>query len=197
MNRKLITAVAAFAFALPAFANTTQLPSAPSTQTSPQVLRLMNDSEFATFLTRLDSNLVRAEQQLKKMDVSSVSVDPQEKLEMLRSYNRCVESLDNARVEIQKLSQRQTLKLDLYLLIDLNQLARNLDSLDESLMNPSMGDASGAKKSLGYAREVLNIDGGLATEISTFQHHFIAFTGIVDSTLEQAEPDSAESQSQK
>jgi hypothetical protein len=60
-------------------------------------------------------------------------------------------------------------------------------------MNPmSVSGTKGSQKSLGYAREVLGIDGALATQISTFQHHFIAFTGVVDATLDQPEP--AESQ---
>jgi len=35
-----------------------------------------------------------------------------------------------------------------------------------------------------YAKRVV-ADGELGTEISTFQHHFIAFTGIVYESLEQ------------
>jgi hypothetical protein len=130
---------------------------------------------------------------MKKMDVKSLSLDLQEKQELERSYSRCLQSLDDTRDEIQKLSQKQTLKLDLFLLIDLNELARNLDALDESLMNPvAVNGTSGSQKSLGYAREVLGIDGALATQISAFQHHFIAFTGVIDATLDQPEP--AESQ---
>jgi hypothetical protein len=126
---------------------------------------------------------------MKKMDVKSLSLDLQEKQELERSYSRCLQSLDDTRDEIQKLSQKQTLKLDLFLLIDLNELARNLDALDESLMNPvAVNGTSGSQKSLGYAREVLGIDGALATQISAFQHHFIAFTGVIDATLDQPEP---------
>ena len=92
----------------------------------------MNDREFSTFLGRLDSDLLRSQLQMKKMDVKSLSLDLQEKQELERSYSQCLQSLDNTRDEIQKLSQKQTLKLDLFLLIDLNELARNLDALDES-----------------------------------------------------------------
>jgi hypothetical protein len=94
--------------------------------------------------------------------------------------------------------QKQTLKLDLFLLIDLNQLARDLDSLDEGLMSPAaVSGTSGAQKSMGYARQVLGIDGALAAEISTFQHHFIAFTGIVDATLDQPEQDASQPPTEK
>jgi hypothetical protein len=125
--------------------------------------------------------------------VKSLSPDLQAKQELQRSHSQCLQSLDNTRDEIQKLSEKQTLKLDLFLLIDLNELARNLDALDESLMNPvAVNGTSGSQKSLGYAREVLGIDGALATQISAFQHHFIAFTGVIDATLDQPEP--AESQ---
>jgi len=195
MFRNSIITVFAFLTAIPAFAHTTQFSAG---QPQPVVLRLMNDKEFATFLTRLDSDLLRSQLQMKKMDVKSLSVDLQEKQELERSYNRCLQSLDDTRDEIQKLSQKQTLKLDLFLLIDLNELARNLDALDESLMNPmAINGASGAQKSLVYAREVLGIDGALATQISTFQHHFIAFTGVVDASLEPADPDASQPPTQK
>jgi hypothetical protein len=195
MFRNSIITVFAFLTAIPAFAHTTQFSAG---QPQPVVLRLMNDKEFSTFLTRLDSDLLRSQLQMKKMDVKSLSVDLQEKQELERSYSRCLQSLDDTREEIQKLSQKQTLKLDLFLLIDLNELARNLDALDESLMNPmAVNGTSGAQKSLGYAREVLGIDGALATQISTFQHHFIAFTGVVDASLEPADPDASQPPTQK
>jgi hypothetical protein len=132
------------------------------------------------------------------MDVKSLSIDLQEKQDLERSQSQCLQSLDNTRDEIQKLLQKQTLKLDLFLLIDMNELARNLDALDDVLLNPmAISGPTGAKKSLGYARQVLSIDGALATEISAFQQHFIAFTGVVDATLEQPGQDGSEPQSQK
>jgi hypothetical protein len=107
-----------------------------------------------------------------------------------------LQSLDNTREEIQKLLQKQTLKLDLFLLIDLNELARNLDSLDQGLVNTVTGSGS-AGRTLGYAREVLNIDVALATDISTFQHHLLAFTGAIDATLGQGDLDAPQPQTQK
>src|SRR5271169_3137650 len=199
MLRKTIMLVLAFLGAIPAFAHTTQFASGQvAAGRSQPVLRLMNDKEFASFLVRLDSDLLRSQMQLKKMDLKSLSLDFQEKQELERSRGQCLQSVDNTRDEIQKLSQKQTLKLDLFLLIDLNELARNLDALDEILVNTvAVGETSGAQKSLGYAREVLIIDGALATEISTFQHHFIAFTGIVDASLEQPEADASQPPAQK
>jgi hypothetical protein len=197
MLRKTIITVFAFLGAIPAFAHTTQFVAGQSATGQAQpVLRLMNDREFAKFLGRLDSDLLRSKMQMQKMDVKSLSLDLEEKQELERSYGQCLQSLDNTRVEIQKLLQRQTLKLDLYLLIDLNELARNLDALDEVLVDPvAVSGASGAQKSLGYAKEVLSIDRALTMEISTFQHHFIAFTGVIDASLEPA--DAAQPQSQK
>jgi len=61
----------------------------------------MNDSEFAIFLKRLDTDVLRSQAQLKKMDVKSLSLDLQEGEELERSYNRCLQTLDNAREEIQ------------------------------------------------------------------------------------------------
>jgi hypothetical protein len=194
MIRKIIVTVFMFLCAIPAFPHTTQL---TPRQVHP-ALHLMNDSEFAVFLSRLDANVLRSQEQLKKIDVKPLSLVLQANEELQRSYNRCLQSLDNTREEIQKLSQKQTLKLDLFLLIDLNELARNLDALDQDLMNPStVGGNSAAQKSLGYAREVLGIDVTLASDISTFQHHFLAFAGVVDATLDQADPDASQSQTQK
>jgi hypothetical protein len=112
---------------------------------------------------------------------------------MQRSQERCLQSLDYSRQEIQKLLQKQTLKLDLFLLIDLNELARNLDSLDQDLMN----SVAASGKSLGYAKEVLGIDVALASDISTFQHHLLAFTGVIDATLDHTDSDAPQPQSQK
>lgn len=197
MSRKIMIAALALAGAIPAFANTTQLPSR-QVQPDQQVLRLMNDGEFSAFLGKLDSAVFHSEQQLKKMDVASLSSDPGEKQELQRSYTRCLQSIENTRDEIQKLQQKQTLKLDLFLLIDLNELARNLDVLDETLMSPaSVNGASAAQRCLDYAREVLGIDGTLASQITTFQHHFIAFTGVVDATMQQSDADASEPNSQK
>jgi hypothetical protein len=194
MIRKLIITVFAFLTAIPAFSNTHQ---SGSVQTHP-ALHLMNDSEFATFLKRLDTDMLRSQVQLRNMDVKSLSLDLQQSEEMERSYNRCLESLDNAREEIQKLTQKQTLKLDLFLLIDLNELARSLDVLDQGLVNPvAVGGSSAAQKSLGYGREVLSIDAALARHITEFQHHFLAFTGVIDATLDKAEHDPAQPQTEK
>ena len=199
MLRKTIFVVFAFLGAIPAFAHTTQFATGQAIRGQAQpVLRLMNDREFSTFLEHLDSKLLRAQLQLKKMDVKSLSHDLQEKQDLVRSYGQCLQSLDNTRDEIQKLSQKQTLKLDLFLLIDLNELARNLDALDEVLINPVfVNGTSAARKSLGYAREVLSIDGALAKQISTFQNHFIAFTGVIDATLEQPGQDESQPQTEK
>ena len=198
MARKPILVLAAVLLGVPAFAHNTQIPASQFTSGQPQAsLRLMNDAEFGTFLQRLDLELVHAQSQMKKMDMRLVNLDAQGKQDLLRSYERCLESLEDSRDEIQKLEQKQTLKLDLFLLIDLNALARNLDALDETLVNSAASNGATAQKPLIYAREVLGIDGALATQISSFQHHFIAFTGVVDATLQQGDADDADSQIQK
>jgi hypothetical protein len=192
MSRKSLFVMAMLLGAIPALAHNTQIPASQfaAGQAPPAALRLMSDTEFATFLQRLDSDLLRAQMQMKKMDVKSLSSDAEEKRDLAKSQTRCLESLDSTRDEIQKLSQGQTLKLDLFLLIDLNQLARNLDLLDESLTNPmAPTGVSGAQKSLAYAREILSIDGSVASEMSTFQQHFIAFAGVVDATLQPGDVD--------
>jgi len=194
MIRNFIITVFAFLATVPAFANTRQsvvVPSRPA-------LHLMNDSEFSTFLKRLDTDMVRSQLQLRNMDVKSLRLDAQQSEEMQGNYKRCLESLDNAREEIQKLTQKQTLKLDLFLLIDLNELARSLDLLDQDLMNSVAADGSkAAQMSLGYGRDVLSMDTSLARHITEFQHHFLAFTGVIDATLDQTDRDPGQSQTEK
>jgi len=199
MFRRSIILAFALLIALPALANTTQLtPGHPATAPAQPVLRLMNEREFSAFLARLDEDLVRSELQLKKMDVKSLTPDLQAMQDLERSHEQCLQSLDNTREEIRKLAQKQTLKLDLFLLIDLNELARNLDALDEVLVNPAaVNGTTRAVKSLGYAKQVLNMDVTLTNQTSTFQHHFIAFTGVVDASMEQPEQDPAQPDSQK
>jgi hypothetical protein len=188
MFRKVIFTVFGLLIAVPAFPHTSQFPTSFATGEPHPSLHLMNDGEFAAFLDHLDKDMLRSQTQLKQMNVKSLSLDLQEREELGSSYNRCLQSLDNAREEIQKLSQKQTLKLDLFLLIDLNELARNLDALDQRLVNPvSVSGSTGAQKSLGYAKEILGIDMALATDISTFQHHLLAFTGVIDATLDHTD----------
>jgi hypothetical protein len=198
LRKSLILAIALLS-SLPAFANTTQLaPGHASTAPAQPVLRLMNEREFSAFLSRLDEDLVRSESQLKKMDVKSLTPDLQAIQDLERSHEQCLQSLENTREEIQKLAQKQTLKLDLFLLIDLNELARNLDALDEVLVNPTtVNGTTRAVKSLGYAKQVLNMDVMMTNETSTFQHHFIAFTGVVDASMEQPDENPAQPDSQK
>src|SRR5258708_37771081 len=92
MIRKVLITVFAFLGAIPAFAHTTQFPTGQvaTGQTPPVALRLMSDREFSTFLVRLDSDLLRSQLQMNKMDVKSLSLDLQEKQELERSYRRCL-----------------------------------------------------------------------------------------------------------
>ena len=55
------------------------------------------------FLEHLDAELMRSHKQLNKMEVRSLSLDFQEQRELESSYNRCLQSVDSARDEIQKL----------------------------------------------------------------------------------------------
>ena len=194
MILKLITTAFVFLIAIPVFAHTAKV----TTGDARPALHLMSDSEFATFLNSLDANLLRSQAQLKNMDVKSVSLDPQESGELAKSYNRCLHSLDNVRAGIQKLSQKQTLRDDVFLLIDLNELARNLDALDQGLLNPlAVNGRGGAQKLLGYAKETLGIDVAVAAETSTFQRHFLAFAGVIDAALAEAEYNESASQAQR
>jgi len=169
---------------------------APTGQSGPAP-HLLNTGEFALFLGKLDTGVLAWKAQLKSHDVKSLGLDVQESEELEKSYNLCLQSLDNTREEIEKLLQKQTLKLDFLLLVDLNDLGRNLDGLDRDLANTMTdGRNIAAQKSLRYAREVLSIDVALAPYNAGFQHHVLAFAGVIDATLDEADQDSDPSPAQ-
>jgi hypothetical protein len=53
-------------------------------------------------------------------------------------------------------------------------------------MNPGTEvGGKAARKSLEYARGVTGIEAALAPCLTTFQNHILAFTGVIDATLDQ------------
>ena len=147
-------------------------------------LHLMSKIQFALFLRRLDQGVLSWKVQLSHVDLRSLSIDRQEGEQLESDYDLCLQSLDNTREEIQKLSQKQTLQLDFLLLVDLNDLARNLDGLSRDLVDASSGGSTTARESVGYAREVLGIDTALASPVARFQQYILAFTGVIDASLD-------------
>ena len=146
----------------------------------------MNNGEFALFLGSLDTAVLQWESRLKNENVESLGLAPQDGEGLERSYRQCLLSLNNTHEEIQELSRKQTLRVDLLLLVDLNDLARSLDGLDRDLANAAAGDGTGAaRKSLDYVKEVLSIDAALAVHTAEFQNHVFAFAKIIDATLER------------
>ena len=194
MIRKLAITAFALLIALPAFPETRR----PTAGQQSLGLRLMNSSEFALFLARLDTAALRWEAQLKNVDVKSLGLDSADRGELERSYSLCLQSLDNTREEIQKLSQKQTLRIDLLLLVDLNDLARGLDGFDRDLANAATAEGNGSTgKSLGYVKEILGIDTALAVQTAEFQNHVFAFAKVIDAQLEQAEKEPGEPPAQE
>jgi hypothetical protein len=194
MRRNLAIIVYALVLALPAHPHT-QRPPAGETHSG---LHLMSDGEFSRFLERLDTDVGQWRSELRRVDVDSLALEPRESDELERSYSRCLQALDNTQEEIQKLSRKQMLKLDFLLLVDLNDLARNLDALNRDLANPlSEGGRSAAHRSLGYAREVLDVDVALEPMIVGFERHVLAFAGVIDATLERAQRDADQPRAQQ
>jgi hypothetical protein len=194
MTRKVAVAVFAFLIALPAFSE----PRKPPTGQASLALHLMNNSEFALFLARLNTAVLGWEAQLKDVDVKSLGLDADDRGELERSYSLCLQSLNSTHEEIQKLSEKQTLRIDLLLLVDLNDLARSLDGLDRDLANAVTAPGSGtAQKSLGYVREVLGIDAALVPPMAEFQNHVFAFAKVIDAQLEQTENEPGEPPAQE
>jgi hypothetical protein len=194
MIRKLAITVFAFLIALPAFPETRK----PSTGQESSALHLMNNSEFTLFLARLNTAVLGWEAQLRSVDVKSLGLDSDDRGELEKGYSLCLQSLASTREEIQKLSEKQTLRIDLLLLVDLNDLARSLDGLDRDLANAVTAPGNGtAQKSLSYVREVLGIDAALALHTAEFQNHVFAFAKVIDAQLEQSEKEPGEPPAQE
>lgn len=152
------------------------------------MLRMMDNIRFSRFLRTLDTDILKWEARLRNINVASLAVEFQEQKEIESSYDSCREALNNTREDIAKLAEKQTLKLDLLLLLDLNALARNLDGLSVNLASPlTLQEMSAAKKSLRWAKDVLEIDKELASHITAFQYHVLAFAALQDATSKSAE----------
>lgn len=183
MIRSLVTITFVLLSALPASPDAGQ----PLVEPSPQPLRVMSDSEFNGFLSRLDTDVLHWKAQLSQMDVHSLTSDRQASAELVRSHALCLRSLDGTRKEIRSLSQKQTLRIDFLLLMDLDDLARNLDELNRELIDVNGGSLGATRKPLDYARGVLRTDAALALYTAEFQRHILAYAGMIDATLDQAE----------
>lgn len=183
MIRSLVTITFVLLSALPASSDVGQ----PLVEPSPKPLRVMSDGEFNVFLSRLEADVVHWKVQLSQMDMRSLTSDRQEGAELVRSHDLCLRSLDGTRQEIQSLSQKQTLRVDFLLLVDLDDLARNLDELNRELIDVNGGSLGPTRKPLDYARGVLRTDAALALYITQFQRHILAYAGMIDATLDQAE----------
>ena len=162
--------------------------AAPVVQEIPASSTAMDSRQFRHFLKMLDTDVATWQARLKSIDIVGLGVAYQEQEEIERRYDSCQEALERIRDEVTKLSQDQTLKLDLLLLIDLNALARNLDGLSVNLASPfTVQGMSAAQKSLGWAKEVLRIDEELAPRITEFQYHALALAGVLDTAPEVAQ----------
>jgi hypothetical protein len=194
MLRQLQTLLITFVFAAPGSLQAQQ----SQVDVDHPGLRLMNAGEFNLFLKRLDTDVVRWKAWLKTVNIASLGLGLQEGREIKRSHDLGLRALDVTRADIQKLSEKQTLKVDVLLLMDLGRLARNLDRLSSNLANPiTVQETSTAKRSLGWAREVLRIDEALASHMAEFQQHVVALAAFLEATLEGVGQNGDQSQEHK
>lgn len=158
-------------------------------------LRLMNNNEFNQFLKRVDADVVNWKARLKTFNLTALGAEPQEEKQLRSSYVLSLQALENMRADIRALSRQQSLKLDLMLLVDLNGLARSFDRLSSDLANPAaVRQPAAARKSLGWAREVLAMDTALAAHLAAIQQHSLALAGLMDAAVERPDPNAQQSQ---
>jgi hypothetical protein len=189
MTRRLAEGILALVLAVPIFASThtASTHSRQAAGTTHAALHLMNDSEFGLFAERLDADVSRWQAQLQRLDLDSLGLDREARREVERSHAVCLQVLGNTREDLEKVSQKQTLKRDLLLLVDLNELTRDLDSLQSDLSNPATVQGNGAgRRSLEYAKQVLHVDATVSARLGEFQNHVLAFAGVIDEALDRA-----------
>lgn len=185
MTKKLAEGLLALVLALPIFAWSHSRQAPAGTHAA---LHLMNDSEFGLFAERLDADVSHWQAQLQRLDLDSLGLDREARREVERSRGVCLQVLGNTREDLEKLSQKQTLKRDLLLLVDLNELTRDLDSLQSDLSNPATVEGNSAgRRSLDYAKQVLHVDATVSARLSEFQNHVLAFAGIIDEALDRTQ----------
>ncbi len=194
MLRNLAVALCALIFASAASGQTRQ----SAAEGQPPALRLMNDTQFSSYLRTLDADVVNWRAHLKSIRIASLGLAPAEQKELERSYNQCLESLDYTLQDIHKLSQKQVLKGDFLLLMDLSGLARSLDQLSNNLANAdTLQGTPAALKSVGWARDVLTVDQALAMRVVEFQRHLLAYAGLADVALESGNQNAAQNQERR
>jgi hypothetical protein len=185
MTRKLAEGFLALVLALPIFASSHSRQAPGGTHAA---LHLMNDSEFGLFVERLNADASHWQTQLQRLDLDSLGLDREARREVERSYGVCLRVLGNTREDLEKLSEKQTLKRDFLLLVDLNELTRDLDSLQSDLSNPATVEGNSAgRRSLDYAKQVLHMDATVSARLSEFQNHVLAFAGVIDAALDRAD----------
>jgi hypothetical protein len=152
-----------------------------------QALHLFNADEFRQFLAQLDADAIRWQAQLKAVDMASLGAGPQERKELEKNYILCLRAIERSRSDIKTLSEHESLKDEILLLIDLGELNRDLDRTASALTNPiSMAEPRSAQKTLRYAKEVLGVDRESTTYALEIQEHVLALAKLVDHLV--AEP---------
>lgn len=184
----LLIAALALAPAFPAYSE-----SRPdSTAQASPALHLMNETEFATFLSRFNAAQLHWEEELKSLDARSLSLnlEREDRAALEQSYGLCLESLNMMGQQARELSRKQTMRGDLLLLVDMDDLARNLDELDRDLASASAAaQYDAAPKALSYVREILGINTALAASVAEFQNHVFAFAKLIDARLAETDED--------
>ncbi len=186
MKRHLAVAGFLLAFAGASFAQSQPAPRAIGGD--PPALRLMSNDQFSGFLKRLDADALSWKARLRTVRINTLGLSQPDARELQRSYEFCLQAIENTRADLQTLSQKQALKQNFMLLMDLNGLARSLDRLSSDLANANASESTAAaRNSLAWAREVLRIDQALSVYMGEFQHHVLAYAGLVDIALERME----------
>ncbi|MGH9775680.1 MAG: hypothetical protein ACRD50_12110 [Candidatus Acidiferrales bacterium] len=187
MNRKWMVLVGFLALAAVAKGDTrTDKPKSDQ-----PTLHLMSNSEFTLYLDRLEFDLSAAQNQIGAMDFNGLGLSGQDKKDIEQGRALCLEAIEHSHSEVARLREKQTLKFDFLLLVDLNELVRDFDRLESDLANPASPRSAEQKASLGYARKVLELDKAMAPRLAEFEQHVLAFAGVMDAAFDNADQNPA------
>jgi len=182
MNLTVAVGLVSLMISTPVFAQAPQ----HSTKADESALRLLNADEFHRFLQRLDRDTTHWQARLRALDIASLGAEQQERRQLEASFRLCIQALEHSRSDVKRLLENQAMKDQVLLLIDLDELNRDLDRVASALANPVSSKAPGApQKSLGYAKDVLSVDRKSTVYALELQRQVVALAKLMDAILAQ------------
>ena len=145
----------------------------------------MSQTEFASYLNKLESSTASRIKTINSVDPSSLAVDDQEGTLIERNRNVCLLVAGDVRTFTRYLSEKPTLAGEIALMSNLDVLSSDLDSLGDLVGSLSTSSREGdTQQSLRWSQQLL----GLRKELQPQQHelygHLLSLASRIDNRVE-------------